>query len=167
VYADAITTVSRTYAKEITYPYFGEKLDGYLRSCGNKLQGILNGLDEEEYNPATDAQLAARYDAASVQAKKPVNKEALQKRLGLPVNRKLPLLVMVTRLVENKGMDLVLRILEELLQTDVQFAVLGTGDLPYEQALADWPGATRPSWLWSAPLMKVSPACSMPAAIFL
>ena len=136
VYADAITTVSRTYAKEITYPYFGEKLDGYLRSCGERLQGILNGLDEDEYNPATDVQLAAKFDAASVQARKPVNKEALQKRLGLPVNRKLPLLVMVTRLVENKGMDLVLRILEELLQTDVQFAVLGTGDLPYEQALA-------------------------------
>lgn len=138
VYADAITTVSRTYAKEITYPYFGEKLDGYLRSCGFRLRGIVNGLDEVEYNPATDTHLAARYDAGSVLMEKPVNKEALQKRLGLPVNRHLPLLVMVTRLVENKGIDLVLRILDELLQNNIQFAVLGTGDDPYEKALEDF-----------------------------
>ena len=137
VYADAITTVSRTYAKEITYPYFGEKMDGYLRMNSGRVVGILNGLDEIEYNPATDRYLTTTYDVATVAVKKPLNKMALQKQLGLPVNKNIPMLAMVTRLVENKGLDLVLRILEELLQNQVQFVVLGTGDAKYEQALDD------------------------------
>lgn len=138
VYADYITTVSQTYAQEITYPYFGEKLDGYIRTCTGRLQGITNGLDEAAYNPATDPYIAAPYDASSFSANKVLNKEALQKRLGLPVDRNIPVLAMVSRLVEDKGLDLLLFIMEELIQDDVQLVIVGTGDEKYEEALRDF-----------------------------
>ena len=134
VYADYITTVSQTYAREITYPYFGERLDGYIRTCTNRLEGIINGLDEDVYNPATDTLIAEPYTKKNVLSKKGMNKEALQKRLGLPVDHNIPMIAMVTRLVEDKGMDLITRIMDELVQEDVQLVIVGTGDWAYEDA---------------------------------
>lgn len=134
VYADTITTVSRTYAQEIQYPYFGEKLDGLLRKRSNELEGIVNGIDYEVYNPATDPRIFKPYDQAAPE-KKIDNKVQLQQALGLPVRRDVPMLAIVSRLVPQKGMDLVMRIADELLQhEDIQLVVLGTGDKKYE----DW-----------------------------
>ncbi len=138
VYADNITTVSRTYAQEIQYAYFGEGLDGLLRKRAGDLHGIVNGLDTELYNPATDPYLTdpyLKYDSTNVAERKIDNKAALQRQLGLPVERQTPLVAMVTRLVEPKGLDLVVRILDELLEhEDMQFVLLGVGDRIYE----DW-----------------------------
>ena len=138
VYADNITTVSRTYAQEIQYEFFGEGLDGLLRRRAGDLHGIVNGLDTELYNPATDKYLTEpfmKYDATNVTEKKIDNKAALQRMLDLPVERQTPLVAMVTRLVEPKGLDLVVRILDELLEhEDMQFVLLGVGDRVYE----DW-----------------------------
>ena len=135
VYADFITTVSPSYAQEITYPYYGERLDGYIRTCGDRIKGIINGLDEQRYNPATDELIAVKYDANSVLDGKVLDKEDLQRQLGLPVDRNIPIIAMISRLVEDKGMDLVTRIMDEMLLEDVQFVVLGTGPQNYEDAL--------------------------------
>ncbi|MEE0721469.1 MAG: glycogen synthase GlgA [Caecibacter sp.] len=134
VYADFITTVSQTYAQEIMYPYFGEHLDSYLRSSKNRIIGIVNGLDEEAYNPATDSFISMTYTADSFQTQNHINKEALQKELGLPVKRNVPMVAMVSRLVESKGLDLVTRIMDELMGEDIQFVIVGTGDWSYEDA---------------------------------
>ena len=134
LYSDYITTVSQTYAKEIQYAYFGEKLEGLLRSRAQKLSGIVNGIDYDEYNSANDRNLVVNYDSNSV-IKKVENKEELQKQLGLPVRRDVPMIAMISRLVAAKGLDLVARIMDEVLRTeDVQLVVLGTGDKEYE----DW-----------------------------
>lgn len=138
VYADNITTVSKTYAQEIQYEYFGEGLDGLLRKRSDDLYGIVNGLDTDLYNPATDPYLTepfTKYTAADAMEKKIDNKVALQRMLDLPVARQTPLVAMVSRLVEPKGFDLVVRILDELLEhEDMQFVLLGVGDRVYE----DW-----------------------------
>ncbi len=138
IYADNITTVSRAYADEIQYAYFGEGLDGLLRKRAADLHGIVNGLDVDLYNPATDKYLTDPFQNYSVQdavEKKIDNKAALQRILDLPVERQTPLVAMVTRLVEPKGLDLVVRILDELLEhEDMQFVLLGVGDRVYE----DW-----------------------------
>jgi len=134
VYADKISTVSRTYADEIQYEFFGESLDGLLRSRCEDIRGIVNGIDNKVYDPATDKYLYENFDANSLD-KKLNNKEKLQEQLGLPVNRSTPMLAMVSRLVENKGIELVTRILDELLtHEECQFVILGTGDKVYE----DW-----------------------------
>jgi len=134
IYSDYITTVSRTYAEEIQYEYFGEKLDGLLRYRSDKLEGILNGLDYEEYNSLTDPRIFVPYDKYTLN-KKRENKVRLQKALDLPVRRDVPMLALVTRLVPPKGLDLFVRIADELLQhEDIQIVVLGTGDKEYE----DW-----------------------------
>ena len=138
IYADNITTVSRTYAQEIQYAYFGEGLDGLLRQRAGDLHGIVNGLDTELYNPATDSYLTepyTKYNVTNAVERKIDNKAALQRQLNLPVERQTPLVAMVTRLVEPKGLDLVVRILDELLEhEDMQFVLLGVGDRVYE----DW-----------------------------
>lgn len=135
VYSDKVTTVSRSYAKEIQDPYYGEGLEGMLQKRDADLSGIINGLDYEDYNPETDKYIFKNFDVHNAIAAKGNNKEALQKKLGLPVNRKIPMIGMVTRLVEAKGLDLVTRILDELLEYEnVQFVILGTGDRQYE----DW-----------------------------
>lgn len=134
-YADFITTVSRTYAEEIKYAYFGEGLEEYVALCTNKLTGILNGLDTASYDPETDPQIAARFDEHNVFTHKPLNKEALQKELGLKVNREIPVLALISRLVEAKGLDLLIHIMDELMQEDVQLVVVGTGDEEYAAAL--------------------------------
>lgn len=134
IYADAVTTVSKTYAQEIQYPYFGEHLDGLLRSRADDLSGIVNGIDYDVYNPRTDKNLFETYDEGSLDRKLD-NKTELQKALGLPVRRNEPLVAIVSRLVEPKGMDLVVRMMDEILQhEDIQLVVLGTGEKRYE----DW-----------------------------
>ncbi|MDR1573355.1 MAG: glycogen synthase GlgA, partial [Clostridiales Family XIII bacterium] len=132
-YADAITTVSPTYAREIMTPYFGEGLDGVLRWREEHLTGILNGIDYGEYDPAADGRIFRTYTAGD-DAGKAFNKEKLQAELALPVEPDTPLFVIVSRLTEQKGLDLVAHIMEELLYAgDVQVAVLGTGDWRYEE----------------------------------
>ena len=134
IYADAITTVSKTYAKEIQYPYFGEHFDGLLRSREQDISGIVNGIDYSVYNPRTDKYIFETYDEESLDRKLD-NKIALQKSLGLPERRNVPLIAIVSRLVEPKGMDLVVRMMDEILQhEDIQLVVLGTGEKRYE----DW-----------------------------
>jgi starch synthase len=132
-YADAITTVSPTYAKEIMTPYFGEGLDGVLRWRGECLTGILNGIDYGEYDPAIDKMLFRTYTCSDSEGKA-FNKRKLQEELALPAEADTPLLVIVSRLTEQKGLDLIAHIMEELLYAgDVQLAVLGTGDWRYEE----------------------------------
>ncbi len=129
--ADKVTTVSPTYAMEICDPWFSFGLDSILRARGWKLAGILNGIDVDSYNPAEDKVIAQNYTAEDPTGKAAC-KEALQKELGLPVMADIPLIVMVTRLVSHKGLDLVKYILDELLQEPVQMAILGSGDWAYE-----------------------------------
>lgn len=133
-YADAITTVSPTYANEIQTPEFGEGLDGVLRERSYALQGILNGIDVAGFDPATDKRIAANYTVED-RSGKAVCKAKLQEELGLEVRDDRPLMVMVTRLTRQKGMDLVMYALDRILAGGVQVAVLGTGDRDYEEGL--------------------------------
>ena len=133
-YADAITTVSPTYAGEIQTPEFGEGLDGVLRERSYALQGILNGIDVAAFDPATDKRIAANYTVDD-RSGKAVCKTKLQEELGLEVRDDRPLMVMVTRLTRQKGMDLVMYALDRILSGGVQVAVLGTGDRDYEDGL--------------------------------
>ena len=138
VFSDNVTTVSRTYAEEIQYDYFGEGLDGLLRNRAADLHGIVNGLDFDLYNPETDKYLTeplTKFNVKNAMERKIDNKAALQRQLNLPVERQTPLVAMVSRLVEPKGLDLVIRVLDELLEhEDMQFVLLGVGDKVYE----DW-----------------------------
>lgn len=138
-YADAITTVSPTYASEIQTPEFGEGLDGVLRERSYALQGILNGIDVAGFDPATDKRIAANYTVDD-RAGKAVCKAKLQEELGLEVRDDRPLMVMVTRLTRQKGMDLVMYALDRILAGGVQVAVLGTGDRDYEDGLRYFQG---------------------------
>lgn len=133
-YADAITTVSPTYASEIQTPEFGEGLNGVLRERSYALQGILNGIDVAAFDPATDKRIAANYTVDD-RSGKAVCKAKLQEELGLEVRDDRPLMVMVTRLTRQKGMDLVMYALDRILSGGVQVAVLGTGDRDYEDGL--------------------------------
>lgn len=133
-YADAITTVSPTYANEIQTPEFGEGLDGVLRERSYALQGILNGIDVAGFDPATDKRIAANYTVED-RSGKAICKAKLQEELGLEVRDDRPLMVMVTRLTRQKGMDLVMYALDRILSGGVQVAVLGTGDRDYEDGL--------------------------------
>ena len=134
IYSDYITTVSQTYAKEIQYDYYGEHLDGLLRSRSNDLFGIVNGIDYDDYNPENDKYLFETYDVDHIDRKRD-NKVQLQKLLGLPTGRRIPMVSLVSRLVAAKGMDLIVRMMDEILQhEDIQFVLLGTGDKMYE----DW-----------------------------
>ncbi len=134
IYSDFISTVSRTYAQEIQYEFFGEHLDGLLRSRHDDLYGIVNGLDYDRYNPLTDKNLFETYDIESSDRKRD-NKEQLQTFLGLPKNRRIPMVALISRLVEAKGLDLIVRMMDEILQhEEIQFVMIGTGDKVYE----DW-----------------------------
>ena len=130
-YSDFVTTVSPTYAAEIQYPFFGEKLDGFLRERRQRLVGITNGIDYQEYNPETDPYLAKHFGPNSLRYRVE-NKLKLQQELGLPVDRKIPMIGLISRLVSQKGLDLVGHVLDEILQESVQLVVLGTGDQYYE-----------------------------------
>lgn len=138
-YTDAITTVSPTYAEEIKTPDFGEHLDGILRRRAPILQGIVNGIDTTAFDPTTDPRIAANYSVQD-RAGKAECKARLQQELGLEVRDDRPLMVMVTRLTRQKGMDLVTYALDRILSGGVQVAVLGTGDTEYENALRYFEG---------------------------
>ena len=132
VFSDALATVSPNYAREIQTPEFGEGLDGLLRHRAQRLTGILNGIDVEDWDPTKDRHLPARYSAQDL-AGKARCKEALQREMGLPVRADVPLVASVGRLAEQKGMDLVAATLPELLGMDVQLALLGSGQHHYEE----------------------------------
>jgi starch synthase len=131
--ANYVTTVSPSYADEIKYDYFGEGLSDILSMIDDKTTGILNGINEEIFNPQTDPNLYYNYTRSI--RKKQDNKEKFQEELGLPVNRKVPMLTMVTRLSEQKGLDLIAHVIHEILQRDLQFVVLGNGLKEYENLL--------------------------------
>lgn len=132
-YSDVITTVSPTYASEIQLPYYGEGLDGVLRGNQYKLKGILNGIDYDIFNPKIDEHLYVNYHRSM--KKKSENKVKLQERLGLIQDETIPMIGMVTRLVEQKGIDLLTCVLPDIINMNVQFVLLGTGENRYEQML--------------------------------
>lgn len=133
LYADRVTTVSPTYAREIQTPYFGERLEGLLQKRSNNLIGIVNGVDYELFNPNEDPFI--KYPFYSSPQAKEKNKMNLQSILDLPVNKQVPMLAMVTRLVDQKGLDLLAHVFEEILTLDVQLVSLGTGESQYEDML--------------------------------
>lgn len=134
VYADYITTVSRTYAWEIQYSYYGEGLEGLLKERQNSLFGIVNGIDYSMYDPQTNADIVKNYSVETFENKRD-NRVALQRELGLPEDRTVPMVALVSRLTEQKGIDLIVRIIDELLlHEEMQFVMLGNGDKEYE----DW-----------------------------
>ncbi|CAG7611150.1 Glycogen synthase [Paenibacillus solanacearum] len=144
LYSDFITTVSPTYAEEIQTPYYGEFLDGLLRSQQYRLQGIINGLDYDEFDPMTDPHVTTHYRDSLT--KKQLNKLKLQERLGLPVRKDIPLIALVTRLVDQKGIALIDRVIAELMELDLQWVVLGTGEPQFER-LFRWAADAYPDKL--------------------
>jgi starch synthase len=140
-FADRVNTVSPTYAEQIKTPAYGEELEGLLSFISGKLTGVLNGIDDESYDPATDRYITKKFTADSLENRR-TNKVAIQEELGLEVNSKAFLVGLVGRLVEQKGLDLILQILDRFLSyTDAQFILLGTGDRYYETQL--WQMASR------------------------
>lgn len=140
-YADAITTVSATYAEEIKTEFYGEKLNGLLTARTHDLRGIVNGIDYDEYNPDTDQYIVHHYNASNFRKEKIKNKRDLQKQLGLEENDKKMMIGIVSRLTDQKGMDLVAYIMDELCsKDDIQLVVLGTGEERYENMFRhfDW-----------------------------
>ncbi len=131
IYSDIVTTVSETYANEIRTPYYGENLDGLLNGISYKLYGIVNGIDHDAYNPRRDKDIPKTFGLTTMKNKL-VDKEALQKELGLPVNKDIPVIGLVSRLVSQKGLDLIKGVIEEILHLDIQLVILGTGDQAYE-----------------------------------
>lgn len=131
-YSDKLSTVSRSYAQEIQSPYYGEKLDGLLQSRASDLSGIVNGIDYDIYNPERDTVIYKNYSKNNLEDKA-VNKQKLQKQLGIKVNKEIPMIGIVSRLTAQKGMDLIKHIGEELVNRDIQMVVLGTGDSDYEE----------------------------------
>ena len=140
VYADAITTVSETYAEEIKTEFYGEHLDGLLRAREYDLRGIVNGIDYDAFNPETDKHIKYPYNAINFRKEKAKNKKALQEELGLAVDEKKMMIGIVSRLTDQKGFDLIAYIMDELCQDDVQIVVLGTGEERYENMFRhfDW-----------------------------
>ncbi|MDO4475926.1 MAG: glycogen synthase GlgA [Lachnospiraceae bacterium] len=132
VYADAVTTVSNTYAEEIKTPFYGERLEGLMQARANALTGIVNGIDYDVFNPATDPAIPAKYDARTFRKEKIKNKRALQKKLGLEQDDKKFMIGIISRLTDQKGFDLIAYMMDEMCQLDVQFVVLGTGEERYE-----------------------------------
>ena len=140
VYADAITTVSDTYAEEIKTPFYGEQLDGLLRARSHDLRGIVNGIDTDDFNPETDKNIEFKYNAMNFRKEKIKNKRALQAELGLEQDDKIMMIGIVSRLTDQKGFDLIAYIMDELCQSNVQIVVLGTGEERYENMFRhfDW-----------------------------
>ena len=130
-YSDKVTTVSNSYAEEIKTPEYGEKLDGLLREHNYNLKGILNGIDYEEYNPYKDFNIYKLFQE-DVLSDKQENKIRLQEELGLPINKEIPMIGIVSRLTNQKGMDLIISIADRLLKNNIQLVIVGTGDWYYE-----------------------------------
>ena len=164
VYADLVTTVSSTYADEIKTSFYGEGLDGLMRAKQNQLFGIVNGIDYEDYNPATDPYLVKQYDARTFRKEKMKNKQALQRELGLEEDEKKFMIGMVSRLTDQKGLDLIECVMEEICTEGTQLVVLGTGEAKYENLFRhyDWKYQNRVSAniYYSEPLShKIYAAC--------
>ena len=140
VYADKITTVSNTYAREIQTPYYGEGLDGLLSARWQSLWGIVNGIDYDVWNPATDSQVYKNYSVDNFRELKKINKVELQKECGLPQDDKQFVIGIISRLTDQKGLDLVDRIMNDICCDGVQFIVLGTGDSRYEDMFRYYQG---------------------------
>ncbi len=140
VYADAVTTVSDTYAEEIKTAFYGEGLDGLLRARSGDLRGIVNGIDYDDFNPETDKYIVKPYNQVNFRKEKVKNKLALQEELGLPKDPKKMMIGIVSRLTDQKGFDLIAYVMDELCQDDVQIVVLGTGEEQYENMFRhfDW-----------------------------
>ena len=132
VYADYITTVSDSYANEIQTPYYGEGLDGLLSARHFDMQGIVNGIDYGVYNPATDPKIYVNYDAESFRKKKAMNKQKLQEELGLAQDKKMYMIGLISRLTDQKGLDLINYAIDRIIDDYTQFVVIGTGDPKYE-----------------------------------
>ena len=157
-FADRVNTVSPTYAEQIKTPAYGESLEGLLSYLGGKVSGILNGIDTESYNPETDKYIHQQFSVDTIE-KRPANKIALQEEVGLEVNKGAFLMGMVTRLVEQKGLDLIIQMLDRFMAyTDAQFIVLGTGDRYYEtqlwQMTARYPGRMSTQLLYNDALSR-------------
>src|SRR6202171_154600 len=131
-FSDVVNTVSNRYAEEILTPEYGEKMDPLLRVFGSKLHGIINGIDYEVFNPSVDASIATRYDIGSV-AKKVENKMALQKEVGLPEDPSIPVIGLISRLYDQKGLDLIANIMWGLMRLNLQLVVLRARDARYEE----------------------------------
>lgn len=132
VYSDLITTVSKTYAEEIKTPFFGEGLDGLIRARSQSVIGITNGIDYDEYNPSLDKYIKHPFDVTNFRKEKPKNKKDLQIELGLSINQKAFLIGIVSRLTDQKGLDLIDYVIENICAEDTQLVVLGTGEEKYE-----------------------------------
>lgn len=132
VYADKVTTVSKSYAEEIKMPFYGENLDGLMNARANSLSGIVNGIDYEDYNPQTDKYIARNYSVDDFRKEKIKNKTALQEELGLAQDPKAMMIGIVSRLTDQKGFDLIAYVMDELCQDNVQIVALGTGEERYE-----------------------------------
>jgi starch synthase len=155
VYADEVTTVSPSYAGEIQTAYYGENLDGLLRARSNHLTGILNGIDVKEYNPATNENLASNYDANDLSGKAAC-KRALQEELGLVQRPDVPIIAMITRLSNQKGLDLVDYVIADIMHEDVQFVCLGMGEARYVNLFSwaeqNYPGRVAARFVMDAAL---------------
>lgn len=140
MFADAVTTVSDTYAEEIKTKFYGEGLEGLLKARSGDLRGIVNGIDYEEFNPETDKYIVKPYNAVNFRKEKAKNKRALQEELGLRVDEKKMMIGVVSRLTDQKGFDLIAYVMDELCRDDIQLVVLGTGEEQYENMFRhfDW-----------------------------
>lgn len=140
VYADAVTTVSDTYAEEIKTQFYGEGLDGLLRARSKDLRGIVNGIDYDDFNPQTDKHIVKQYNAIDFRKEKVKNKRALQEELGLKKDDRKMMIGIVSRLTDQKGLDLIAYVMDELCQDDIQLVILGTGEEKYENMFRhfDW-----------------------------
>lgn len=147
VYADAVTTVSDTYAEEIKTPFYGEGLDGLLCARSRDLRGIVNGIDYTDFNPETDKHIVKPYNATNFRKEKVKNKRALQQELGLCQDDKKMMIGLISRLTDQKGLDLIAYVMDELCQDDIQFVILGTGEERYENMFRhfDWKYADKVS----------------------
>ena len=156
VYADAITTVSNTYAEEIKTEFYGEHLEGLMQARSNDLRGIVNGIDYDEYNPQTDKFIVKNYNAKNFRKEKVKNKLALQEQLGLEVDAKKMMIGIVSRLTDQKGFDLIAYVLDELCQDEIQIVVLGTGEERYENMFRHfawkYPGKVSAQIYYSEPM---------------
>ncbi|MDO4453306.1 MAG: glycogen synthase GlgA [Eubacteriales bacterium] len=164
VYADAVTTVSNTYAEEIKMPFYGENLDGLMRARSNCLYGIVNGIDYNEYNPETDPFIPQHYNARTFRKEKVKNKRALQQELGLEQNDGKFMVGIVSRLTDQKGFDLIDYMMDEMCQQDIQFVILGTGEEKYENMFRHfawkYPGKVSANIFYSEALShKIYAAC--------
>ena len=164
VYADAITTVSETYAEEIKMPFYGEGLDGLMRARANSLRGIVNGIDYDVFNPETDPTIPNHYNSRNFRKEKIKNKRALQRELGLTQNDSTFMVGIVSRLTDQKGFDLIAHMMDEICQNDIQIVALGTGEEKYENMFRHfawkYQGKVSANIFYSEPLShRVYAAC--------